>query len=101
MAIVAVRRHGLEPFDKVAAALPAELAGAPYARWVPLQARVAEHCSARLRKAGAVIDFPGGADRIAFGGIEAMSTLGLYQALKNWDAKARKAMRAYNRGDRP
>jgi len=100
MAIVAVRRHGLEPFEKVAAAMPAKLCGPAYARWVQRQARVAEQCAARLRKAGAVIDFPAGADRIDLGGIEAMSTLGLYQALRNWSAKARKVMRAYNRGDR-
>ena len=100
MAIVEVRRHGLEPFDKVARAIPARLSGPAYSRWVERQARVAEQSSASLRKAGAVIDFPAGADRIAFGGIEAMSTLGLYQALKNWNAKARKAMREYNRGTR-
>ncbi len=99
MAIVAVRRHGLEPFDKVAAALPAKLAGPAYARWVQRQAREVDRVSKRLTKAGAAIELTDRLTTIDFGGIEASSMLGLYQALKNWSAKARSRMRAYNRGE--
>jgi hypothetical protein len=100
MAIVAVRRHGLEPFEKVAAAMPAKLCGPAYARWVERQAREADRASTRIAKAGAVIHLSDSVTKIDFAGIQAMSTLGLYQALRNWSAKARKVMRAYNRGDR-
>lgn len=100
MAIVAVRRHGLEPFEKVAAAMPAQLSGPAYARWVSRQARETDRASTRIAKAGAVIHLSDREARISFAGIEAMSTLGFYQALTNWSAKARKVMREFNRGDR-
>ena len=100
MAIVAVRRHGLDPFDRIAVAMPTRLTGRAYARWIERQARATEQVAERLSTAGASIDLSDRATRIAFAGIEALSTLGLYQALKNWNGKARKRMREYNRGDR-
>ncbi|MEL7754705.1 hypothetical protein AAG597_16255, partial [Citromicrobium bathyomarinum] len=99
MAIVAVRRHGLEPFEKVVAAMPQSLIGPAYARWVRRQARVTAEVCERLRKQGATIDVSQKEVRIVFGGIEARSYLGLLQALVNWRSKAAKQMRAYNRAD--
>tara|TARA_B100001179_G_C18317343_1_gene286492 strand:+ start:168 stop:491 length:324 start_codon:yes stop_codon:yes gene_type:complete len=101
MAIAAVQRHGLEPFEKVARAIPATLSGRAYERWIERQARETARASARLTKSGAVIEITDRAALITIAGIEAMSTLGFYQALKNWNGKACKAMRAFNRGARP
>tara|TARA_B100000678_G_scaffold144002_1_gene120246 strand:- start:29 stop:352 length:324 start_codon:yes stop_codon:yes gene_type:complete len=99
MAIVEVRRHGLEPFERVARAMPGNLTGRAYSRWVERQAREAGRVSTRLAKAGAAVQLTDRLATIDFGGIEASSMLGLYQALNNWSAKARSRMRAYNRGD--
>ena len=96
MAIVAVRRHGLEPFSKVTKAMPQSLVGRSYSRWVDRQARVTVEVAEKLRKAGAQIELSERQALVSFGGVEARSFLGFHQALVNWHSKAQKAMRPYN-----
>ena len=83
----AINQHGLAPFSRLAAGMPKSMAGPGYTIWKERQTEVTELVKSRLEEQGATIVFTRDEVRIEFAGIKAMSRLGLYQALKNWNDK--------------
>lgn len=83
----AMNQHGLAPFARLAAGMPRSMTGPGYAIWKERQTEVTERVKSRLEEHGATIVFTRDEVRIDFAGIKAMSRLGLYKALKNWNDK--------------
>ena len=99
-AIWSVRSLGLAPFLRLRNAMPRNMSGQNYARWLARQKETTGSVKTALEEKGAVITIDGDWSTIRFAGIKASSTMGLSQALKNWRYRAEAALRPRHGGAR-
>ncbi len=87
-AVGEVEKLALAPMVRVQHSMPRGFGGSAFAAWDERRREVDEQAAKSLANLGAFVAYGAGEARLSYAGVSSTSTMGLFQAVRNWHSAA-------------